>query len=138
LEEWISAGRWFSEWDNWFAATGAPVVSAPRALRFSQLEQLAPAAIAGDGVAMGAMPHFTRFLSEGRLCAPFGQAGFAYRGDFYVVVRRDVAGDEAVQAFVAWLKGEVRGDGEAVLDRPRGRQTRARRPLTARVPRAGR
>jgi DNA-binding transcriptional LysR family regulator len=136
--ETVRGGRWFSEWDYWFDATGVPVVRSASTLRFSQLEQVLPAAIEGDGVSIAALPHFLQQLRDGRLCAPFGRGPVAYRGDFYIVVRRDVAGDEAVEAFIAWLKSEVRRDGEAVLDRSRARQTRARRPLTARVPRAAR
>lgn len=117
--ETLRAGRWFSEWDYWFGATGTPVVGASRTLRFSQLEQLVPATIAGDGVAMGAVPHFRRFLRDGRLCAAFGTAGFAHRGDFFIVVRRDVAGDEAVEAFSAWLRDEARRDGVVPLAPPR-------------------
>lgn len=126
--ETLRAGRWFSEWDFWFDATGTPVVGAARTLRFSQLEQLVPAAIAGDGVASGAMPHFGRFLRDGRLCAPFGAAGFAHRGDFYIVVRRDVAGDEAVEAFNAWLRSEVEREGKLAPDRRRGRPARRGAP----------
>jgi LysR family glycine cleavage system transcriptional activator len=117
--ETLRAGRWFSEWDYWFDATGTPPVSAARTLRFSQLEQLVPAAIAGGGVAMGVMPHFTRFLRDGRLCAPFGRTGFAHRGDFYLVVRRDAVGDEAVEAFSEWLRNEARQDGALPLASPR-------------------
>jgi hypothetical protein len=41
----------------------------------------------------------------------------AYRGDFFIVIRRDVAGDDAVEAFCKWLRSEVRRDGEVALDR---------------------
>lgn len=122
--ETVRGGRWFSEWDFWFDATGTPVVRSASTLRFSQLEQVLPAAIEGDGVAIAALPHFVQQLCDGRLCAPFGRGAVAYRGDFFIVVRRDVAGDDAVEAFIAWLRREVRCDGEHPLDRSRGRQTR--------------
>jgi LysR family glycine cleavage system transcriptional activator len=122
--ETVRAGRWFSEWDYWFNVTGTPVVGAVSTLRFSQLEQLVPAAIAGDGVAMGVMPHFTRFLRDGRLRAPFGRGLVAYRGDFFIVVRRDVAGDEAVEAFIAWLRSEARREAALPLSSARKRPTR--------------
>jgi DNA-binding transcriptional LysR family regulator len=110
--ETVRGGRWFSEWDYWFGATGTPFVGAASTLRFSQLEQVLPAVIAGDGVAMGALPHFVQHLRDGRLVAPFGRDAVAYRGDFFLVVRRDAVGDEAVEAFSAWLRDEARRDGE--------------------------
>jgi DNA-binding transcriptional LysR family regulator len=110
--ETLRAGRWFSEWDFWFDATGTPAVSPSSTLRFSQMEQMVPASLAGEGVAMGALPHFVQHLRDGRLVAPFGRDAVAYRGDFFLVVRRDVIGDEAVDAFSAWLREEARRDGE--------------------------
>jgi DNA-binding transcriptional LysR family regulator len=124
--ETVRGGRWFSEWDYWFGATGTPFVSAASTLRFSQLEQVLPAVIAGDGVAMGALPHFVQHLRDGRLVAPFGRDAVAYRGDFFLVVRRDVVGDEAVDAFSAWLREEARRDGEVGPSSAR-KATRARR-----------
>jgi DNA-binding transcriptional LysR family regulator len=127
--ETVRSGRWFSEWDFWFDATGVPIVGAASTLRFSQLEQLLPAAIAGDGVAMGATPHLAAHLADGRLCAPFGRAAVAHRADFFIVVRRDVRDDEGVAAFIAWLRGEARqeaGWGETPGAAPRPRTPRAR------------
>jgi hypothetical protein len=40
----------------------------------------------------------------------------AHRGDFFIVVRRDVGDDEAVEAFSTWLRGEARRDGTVALD----------------------
>ena len=126
--ETVRAGRWFSEWDYWFTTTGTAFSSGASTLRFSQLEQLVPAAVEGDGVAMGALPHFLQHLRDGRLVAPFGRDTVAYRGDFFIVARRDVAGDEAVEAFSAWLREEARRDAEFALARPRARAAkRARR-----------
>jgi DNA-binding transcriptional LysR family regulator len=85
----------------------------------------------GDGVAMGALPHFLQVLRDGRLCAPFGRQAVAYRGDFFIVIRRDVAGDDAVEAFVKWLRSEVRRDDEGARDRspaPSDARARKRRP----------
>ena len=129
--ETLRGGRWFSEWDYWFDRTGTAVVRPASSLRFSQLEQVLPAAIEGDGVAMGALPHFLQVLRDGRLCAPFGRQAVAYRGDFFIVIRRDVAADDAVEAFVKWLRSEVRRDGEAAPDRsPKrpGARARGRKP----------
>jgi DNA-binding transcriptional LysR family regulator len=88
------------------------------------LDQMLPATLAGEGVAIGALPHFVQQLRDGRLCAPFGPAAVAYRGDFFIVVRRDVADDEAVVAFTAWLRSEAQRDAAVTpvtSSRPRPR-----------------
>ncbi len=135
--ETVRGGRWFSEWDFWFDTTGIAVESAASTLRFSQLEQLLPAALAGDGVAMGALPHFLPQLRDGRLCAPFGRTAVAHRGDFFIVVRRDVAGDEAVAAVVEWLRREARRDADLGLA-PSRAPGRAREEQGALRPRSSR
>jgi DNA-binding transcriptional LysR family regulator len=123
--ETLRAGRWFSEWDFWSAATGIALESAASTLRFSQMDQMLPAALAGEGVAIGALPHFVQPLRDGRLCAPFRPAAVAHRGDFFIVVRRDVAGDEAVGAFIEWLRAEARADEKVTVRSPRAGRTRS-------------
>jgi DNA-binding transcriptional LysR family regulator len=122
--ETVRDGRWWSEWDFWSGATGIALVRPASALRFSQLEQVLPAALEGNGVAMGALPHFSRQLREGLLCAPFGGDAVADRGAFYIVVRPDVAGDEAVRAFVAWLRDEAGPEDDVMPARGRARPPR--------------
>ena len=45
----------------------------------------------------------------------------ALRGTFFIVRRPDVAGRDAVEAFVDWLWSEVRRDGEFTLAPRRAR-----------------
>ena len=114
-----------------------PYVQPSTTLRFSHYDHVIPAAIEGSGVAMGARPHLTHHLREGLLCAPFGEAAAATLGSFHAVVRRDVAGSESVEAFLAWVRSEIRRDGEITLAAPRaasgsaaqgaGPRTRAKR-----------
>ena len=111
-------GRRVSEWDFWFDAMRIQPVKAASTLRFPQYDQVVAAAIEGSGVAMGEMPHLMRYLREGVLCAPFGPERVAYRGTYFVVRRPDVAGNAGVEAFVEWLWGEVRSDGEFTLATP--------------------
>jgi hypothetical protein len=40
-------------------------------------------------------------------------------GSFFIVIRPDVAGRDITKAFVAWLRSEVRRDGELALVAPR-------------------
>jgi LysR family glycine cleavage system transcriptional activator len=125
-------GRPWSEWDVWFDAMKIPAIEPASTLRFfSHYDQLIPAAIGGNGVAMGARPHLTHYLRDGVLCAPFGLDMAVNLSTFFIVLRRDVAGSDAVQAFVAWLRSEVRRDGEPTLAplRPQASGAlRARRP----------
>jgi DNA-binding transcriptional LysR family regulator len=138
--ETIRDGRPWSEWDVWFAAMKFPAVKPASTLRFSHYDQVIPAAIEGSGVAMGARPHLTHHLRDGVLCAPFGPDAVATLGSFFIVLRRNAAGSDAVEAFLEWLRSEVRQDGELTLAPPRvatpspsartqasGARTRARR-----------
>lgn len=115
----VRDGRRLSEWDFWFDAMKIRPVAPASTLQFPQYDQVVSAAIEGSGVAMGVLPHAAQYLREGVLCAPFGRDGVAQRGAFYVVCRPDVTGRDAVQAFVAWLWSEVKGEGEVALDPPR-------------------
>jgi DNA-binding transcriptional LysR family regulator len=117
--ETIRDGRPWSEWDVWYSATKIPVATPRSTLRFSHYDQVIPAAVEGSGVAMGARPHLAQHLKDGTLCAPFGPDATATLGSFYAVVRPDAAGREAVAAFLAWLRSEVRRDGELKLAVPR-------------------
>jgi DNA-binding transcriptional LysR family regulator len=118
--ETLRDGRRLSEWDFWFSAMKIRAVEPARTLRFPQFDQWIPAAIEGAGVAIGVLPHLTQQLRDGVLCAPFGPHAIANRGTFFVVLRSDVAGRDAVKALVAWLRSEVRRDGELTLAPPRG------------------
>jgi LysR family glycine cleavage system transcriptional activator len=127
--ETVRDGRRLSEWDFWFDAMKIRPVDPASTLRFPQFDQVFPAAIDGAGVAMGVLPHVGPQLRDGRLCAPFGRELIANRGAFFVVVRPDVAGRDAVKGFVAWLRSEVQRDAERtpVRDGPPSRR-RAQAP----------
>lgn len=113
--ETIRDGRPWSEWDVWLGAMKLPAVKPASTLRFSHYDQVIPAAIEGSGVAMGARPHLTQYLRDGVLCAPFGLDMAVSLSSFYIVLRRDVRGNDAAEAFAAWLRSEVRRDSELTL-----------------------
>ena len=113
--ETLRDGRPWSEWDVWFEAMKYPAVKPASTLRFSHYDQVITAAIQGSGVAMGCVPHLTHHLRDGVLCAPFGPDAAATLGSFFIVLRRDAAGSEAVEPFLAWLRSEVRRDSELTL-----------------------
>jgi LysR family transcriptional regulator, glycine cleavage system transcriptional activator len=130
--ETIRDGRPWSEWDVWFNAMKIRPVEPASTLRFfSHYDQVIPAAIEGSGVAMGAQPHLTQYLRDGVLCAPFGLDMAVHLSSFYVVLGREVRGNEAADAFVAWLRSEVRRDTELTLAVPQ-RAGRAAASITDR------
>jgi DNA-binding transcriptional LysR family regulator len=131
--ETIRDGRPWSEWDVWYGALKIPPVTPASTLRFSHYDQVIPAAIEGSGVAMGARPHLTHHLRDGTLCAPFGAEAAATLGSFFVVLRPNADSSDATEAFVAWLKSEVRRDGEVTLAVPR----KLNRPPSRRVQSSG-
>lgn len=110
--EGVREGRRFSEWDFWFDAKQIRPIEPASTLRFSQYDQWLPAAIEGAGVAIGVLPHLTQQLRDGVLCAPFGGDWIAKRGSFFLLLRRDAIGRDAVRSFVEWLRGEARQEGE--------------------------
>lgn len=105
-------GRQFNEWDFWFSALKIRPVVPTSTLRFPQYDQLIAAAAEGSGIAIGVLPHILQQLRDGILCAPFGLEAVTQRGTFFLVRRPSSADSHAVQAFVTWLRSEVRRDGQ--------------------------
>jgi DNA-binding transcriptional LysR family regulator len=139
--ETVRDGRRLSEWTFWFDAMKIRPVEPASTLRFPQFDQVFPAAIEGAGVAMGVLPHAGDMLRDGRLCAPLGRESIVNRGTFFIVIRPDMSGREAVKAFVAWLRSEAKRDAEQAppLDGKTARVTSSRpRPRGAPRARAGR
>ena len=114
----IRDGRPWSKWDVWFKGTGITPVKPVSMLRFSHGDQMIAATLDGSGVAMGGRPHLSRQLRDGVLCAPFGPGAVAPVGDFFVRIRPAAVAQDAVQAFVAWLRSEARRDNELTLAVP--------------------
>jgi LysR family glycine cleavage system transcriptional activator len=117
--ETIRDGRPWSEWDVWYGALKIPPITPASTLRFSHYDQVIPAAIEGSGVAMGARPHLSQHLRAGTLCAPFGSEAAPTLGTFFIVLRPNLAPSDATEAFVSWLKSEVRREAELTLAVPR-------------------
>ena len=123
-------GRRLSLWDFWFDKMKIPHVKPASTLQFPQYDQLVSAAIEGSGVGIAVLPHSPTFAPE-QPCVPFGMEAVALLGVFYIIRRPDVAGREAVEAFVDWLWSEVRRDAElapASVSARSGRRAPARKP----------
>ena len=125
--ESVRDGRRTAEWEFWFDAFGVPSVRPASTLHFPQYDQLVVAAMEGSGVAIGVLPHVSQHVRDGVLCAPFGQKSIVPRGAFFIHLRRESAGREAVDAFVAWLTKEV--EQEATVDTPARRTERPGRSV---------
>ncbi len=133
--ETVRDGRPWSEWAVWFDAMKIPAIEPASTQRFfSHYDQVIPAAIQGSGVAMGARPHLMHYLRDGLLCAPFGLDMAVNVSSFFIVLRRDVARSDSVEAFIAWLRSEVRRDGDLTLapSRASGRVAKVRTPSAGR------
>ena len=104
--------RRVSLWDFWFDAMKITRVKPASTLRFPQYDQLVAAAIDDAGVGIAVLPHTAQHLHQKVLCAPFGVGVAALMGVFFIIRRPEVAGRDAVEAFVDWLRSEVRRDAE--------------------------
>lgn len=123
--ESVRDGRRAAEWEFWFDAFGIARVRAASTLHFPQYDQLVVAAMGGSGVAIGVLPHVSQHVRDGVLCVPFGPESIVPRGAFFIQLRRESRGREAVDAFVAWLTKEV--EQEATVDALARRAVRPKR-----------
>jgi LysR family glycine cleavage system transcriptional activator len=123
--ERVAFGRTWSDWDHWFDGVRLARIEPSGTLHFSHYDQVIQAALEGSGIAIGKLPHLTRYLEQGLLCAPFGRDWVATPGSFYLVVAPDAVEREPVTAFVTWLRGQVREP--LALDRPVKRPSRSQK-----------
>jgi LysR family transcriptional regulator, glycine cleavage system transcriptional activator len=106
--ESLRDGKRVSEWTFWFDALKIRRVTPASTVWLPQYDQLVAAAIEGSGVAVGVMPHVAQHIRQGMLHAPFGPERIARRGAFFLIRGQDVAKREAMDAFSAWLRNEVK------------------------------
>lgn len=106
-------GRWpWLHWRVWLEVAGIPDLRSAGNLRFSGYEQVIPAALSGNGVAMGRTPLVNEALEAGDLVAPFKGVAQTARA-YFAKVARNAATRPEVSDFVAWLKAE--GERESRL-----------------------
>ena len=125
--EAVLYGRPWYDWEQWFDAMKIRKISRAGTLRFSHYDQVVQAAMEGSGVAIGKRPHLMRHLRDGVLCAPLGREWVARLGGFDIVVADAAAKRDTVEAFVAWLRSEVRRDEERTLEPSRAARRSPRR-----------
>lgn len=99
-------------WTVWAEAMRLRKLQSAGALRFSHYDQLIQAAVDGQGVALGISPLVRRHMQHGRLAAPFDQSIASPRA-YHLVVSRNAAHREEVQAFVSWLREAASQEADA-------------------------
>jgi DNA-binding transcriptional LysR family regulator len=94
-------------WKTWLEVERLADLRPAGSLVFSGYDQIIPAAIAGNGVALGRSPLVRKLLASGELVAPFKRSADPARA-YYAIVSKNSAGRPEVAAFVAWLKEEAK------------------------------
>jgi LysR family transcriptional regulator, glycine cleavage system transcriptional activator len=93
-------------WRTWLEVERLSDLRPAGSLLFSGYEQIIPAAIAGNGVALGRSPLVREALASGELVAPFRRSADPARAYFAIVSKTSAARPE-VADFLAWLRSEA-------------------------------
>lgn len=93
-------------WRTWLEVERLTDLRPAGSLLFSGYEQIIPAAIAGNGVALGRSPLVREALASGELVAPFRRSADPARAYFAIVSKTSSARPE-VADFLAWLRSEA-------------------------------
>jgi DNA-binding transcriptional LysR family regulator len=100
-------------WKTWLEVERLTDLRPAGSLLFSGYEQIIPAAIAGNGVALGRSPLVREALASGELVAPFKRSADPARA-YFAIVSKTAASRPEVAEFLAWLRAE------AAAEEPRG------------------
>jgi DNA-binding transcriptional LysR family regulator len=93
-------------WKTWLEVAGIAELRPAGTLSFSGYEQIIPAAVAGNGVALGRTPLVKDLLASGELVAPLRGSADPARA-YFVIVSKSAAARPEVGEFVAWLRQEA-------------------------------
>ena len=93
-------------WKTWLEVERLTDLRPAGSLLFSGYEQIIPAAIAGNGVALGRSPLVREALASGELVAPFKRSADPARA-YFAIVSRNAAARPEVADFLAWLRAEA-------------------------------
>ena len=94
-------------WKTWLEVERLADLRPAGSLSFSGYDQIIPAAIAGNGVALGRSPLVRKLIASGELVAPFKRSADPARA-YYAILSKNSAGRPEVADFVAWLKEEAK------------------------------
>ncbi|MGH8746654.1 MAG: transcriptional regulator GcvA [Burkholderiales bacterium] len=93
-------------WRTWLEVERLTDLRPAGSLLFSGYEQIIPAAVAGNGVALGRSPLVREALASGELAAPFRRSADPARAYFAIVSETGAARPEVVE-FLSWLRAEA-------------------------------
>ena len=93
-------------WKSWLELFGLADLRPAGSILLSGYEHIIPAAIAGQGVALGRSPLVRELIEAGTLIAPFPRTSESSRA-YFAVVSGNAAGRVEVDDFVEWLKSEA-------------------------------
>jgi len=93
-------------WKTWLEVERLSDLRPAGSLLFSGYEQIIPAAIAGNGVALGRSPLVREALASGELVAPFKRSADPARA-YFAIVSKHAAARPEVADFLAWLRAEA-------------------------------
>lgn len=95
------------EWESWLQALGLQQVVPAATLTFSNYNEAVPAAVAGQGVALGRRPLVDALLRKRQLVVPFGAATATARA-YFLLTAPDAARRPEAQALARWLRSVAR------------------------------
>ena len=93
-------------WKSWLELVGVPDLRPAGSILLSGYEHIIPAAIAGQGVALGRSPLVRELIDAGTLVAPFPRASQSSRA-YFVQRSKNAAGRAEVDDFLEWLRAEA-------------------------------
>ena len=112
-------------WKSWLELFGLADLRPAGSILLSGYEHIIPAAIAGQGVALGRSPLVRELIAAGTLVAPFPRTSESSRA-YFAVVSQNSAERPEVGNFLQWLKSEAsREESVSAVSRAGKRTSRA-------------
>ena len=93
-------------WKSWLELVGLPDLRPAGSVLLSGYEHIIPAAVAGQGVALGRSPLVRELIAAGTLVAPFPRTSESSRA-YFVLASPNATGRPEVDDFVKWLRAEA-------------------------------
>jgi LysR family glycine cleavage system transcriptional activator len=100
-------------WKSWLELFGLADLRPAGSILLSGYEHIIPAAIAGQGVALGRSPLVRELIAARTLVAPFPRASESLRA-YFAVVSETAEGRPEVDDFVKWLRSEAAREERAI------------------------
>lgn len=122
LIDYDDSSRPWMQWKNWLRAAGlkkgaSASASGSGRLLFNQYDQVAQAALAGQGVALGRLALVGKLLAEGQLAVASKRPPVATDHGYWLLERRG-AGSDALAAVRDWILAEAEATHAAIIRHP--------------------